>query len=239
MSNTHDCSIPLPIIRPPSPERILRYLPLEFHFPSRRPHPSCGREWSSDVFFFCASRRRHTRCGREWSSDVCSSDLTPMPSFADLIDQKFLTDEELWRLAQYVRSLSPAAPPEVRDVVHAPQIPGTVPVSPDDSAWARVTRYWFPLVGQVIHQSRWFALAVSGVWVQALHDGKTLALRGSWDDRTESPDTAWLKFEQRILETVAGDDSAGSRAKAEPWPDQLAVQFPRHLPQGMERPYFL
>src|SRR6266550_300318 len=152
-------------------------------------------------------------------------DGTPMPSFADLIDQKFLTDEELWRLAQYVRSLSPA-PPEVRDVVHAPQVPGTVPVS------------WFPLEGQVIHKSRWFAPAVAGVWVQALHDGKTLALRVSWDDRTESPDTAWLKFEQRILETVAGDDSAPG-PKAEPWPDQLAVQFPRHLPPGMERPYFL
>jgi len=165
-------------------------------------------------------------------------DGTPMPSFADLIDQKFLTDEELWRLAQYVRSLSPAAPPEVRDVVHAPQIPGTVPVSPDDSAWTRVARSWFPLEGQVIHKSRWFAPAVAGVWVQALHDGKTLALRVSWDDRTESPDTAWLKFEQRILETVAGDDSAPG-PKAEPWPDQLAVQFPRHLPQGMERPYFL
>src|SRR5439155_41044 len=135
----------------------------------------------------------------------------------------------------------PPAPPEVRDVVHAPQIPGTVPVSPDDSAWARVTRYWFPLVGQVIHQSRWFAPAVSGVWVQAVHDGKTLALRVSWDDRTESPDTAWLKFEQRILETVAGDDSAPP-LKAEPWPDELAIQFPRRLPGGsgeMERPYFL
>ncbi|HEX9417660.1 MAG TPA: c-type cytochrome [Methylomirabilota bacterium] len=169
-------------------------------------------------------------------------DGTPMPSFADLIDQKFLTDEELWRLAQYVRSLSPPAPPEVRDVVHAPQIPGTVPVSPDDSAWARVARYWFPLVGQVIHKSRWFAPAVSGVWVQAMHDGKTIALRVSWDDRTDSPDTTWLKFEQRILETVAGDDSAPPPPRAEPWPDQLAVQFPRRLPEGsggMERPYFL
>src|SRR5437870_3131146 len=37
---------------------------------------------------------------------------------------------------------------------------------------------------------------------------------------------------------VAGHDS-GPGPKAEPWPDQLAVQFPRHLPQGMERPYFL
>ena len=101
-----------------------------------------------------------------------------------------------------------------------------------------MARSWFPLEGQVIHKSRWFAPAVAGVWVQALHDGKTLALRVSWDDRTESPDTAWLKFEQRILETVTGDDSSPG-PKAEPWPDQLAVQFPRHLPQGMERPYFL
>src|SRR5881397_4005486 len=167
-------------------------------------------------------------------------DGTPMPSFSDLIDQKFLTDQELWRLAQYVRSLSPAKPPEVRDVIHAPQIAGAVPASPDDSAWARVDRYWFPLVGQVIHKERAFAPAVSGVWVQAVHDSTTLALRVSWDDRTQSPDTAWLGFEQRLLETVAGDDSASLRA--ERWPDQLAVQFPHRLAGGsggMERPYFL
>src|SRR5204862_6490255 len=76
-------------------------------------------------------------------------DGTPMPSFSDLIDQKFLTDEQLWRLAQYVRSLSPPESPEVRDVIHAPPIAGTVPVSPDDSVWGRVGRYWFPLVGDV------------------------------------------------------------------------------------------
>ncbi len=164
-------------------------------------------------------------------------DGTPMPSFSDLIDQKFLTDEQLWRLAQYVRSLSPAKPPEVRDVVHAPQVAGAVPESPDDSTWARVDRYWFPLVGQVIRKARWFAPSVSGVWVQALHDGKTVALRMSWDDRTQSPDSAWLGFEQRLLETVSSDDSLPPRA--ERWPDQLAVQFPRHLVDGMERPYFL
>ena len=164
-------------------------------------------------------------------------DGTPMPSFSDLIDHKFLTDGELWRLAQYVRSLSPAQPPEVRDVVHAPQTNGALPVSPDDSTWARVNRYWFPLVGQVIRRPRWFAPAVAGVWVQAVHDGKSLALRVSWDDRTQSPDTAWLAFEQRVLETVTSDDSVAP--KAGPWPDQLAVQFPRHLSDGMERPYFL
>src|SRR5216117_2487188 len=117
-------------------------------------------------------------------------DGTPMPSFSDLIDQKFLTADELWHLAQYVRSLSPARTPELRDVIHAPQRGGELPASPDDSAWARVDRYWFPLVGQVIRKPRWFAPAVSGVWVQAVHDGKAVAVRVSWDDRSQSPDTA-------------------------------------------------
>src|SRR5216117_2946044 len=165
-------------------------------------------------------------------------DGTPMPSFSDLIEQKFLTDEQLWRLAQYVRSLSPARTPEVRDVIHAPRAAGPLPAAPDDSAWARVDRYWFPLVGQVIRKLRWFAPAVSGVWVQAVHDGKAVAVRVSWDDRSQSPDTAWLGFERRVRETVAGDDS-GASAETDRWPDQLAVQFPRRIPEGMERPYFL
>ena len=163
-------------------------------------------------------------------------DGTPMPSFSDLIDQKFLTDEELWRLAQYVRSLSPARAPEVRDVVHAPRVVGPLPSAPEDSGWARVDRYWFPLVGQVIRKPRWFTPAVSGVWVQAVHDGAALAMRLSWDDRSQRADTAWLVFQRRVLATAASDDSG---AAAAPWPDQIAVQFPRRMPEGMERPYFL
>ena len=167
-------------------------------------------------------------------------DGTPMPSFSDLIDQKLLTEEELWRLAQYVRSLSPERAPEVRDVIHAPQLAQPLPVSPNDSSWGRIERYWFPLVGQVIHKPRWFAPAVSGVWVQAAHDGQSLVLRVSWDDRSQSPDSAWLEFTGRVLETVASDDS--TPRTTELWPDRLAVQFPLTLPAGsqaMERPYFL
>jgi mono/diheme cytochrome c family protein len=164
-------------------------------------------------------------------------DGTPMPSFSDLLDQKFLTDEQLWRLAQYVRSLSPAEPPAVRDVIHAPQRDGALPRSPDDSAWARVDAYWFPLVGQIIKKRRWFAPAVSGVWVQAVHTRDSLALRVVWDDRSQSPDTAWLAYGGRVLAALASDDSTPPQAG--PWPDQLTVQFPLVIPAGMERPYFL
>jgi len=164
-------------------------------------------------------------------------DGTPMPSFSDLIDQKFLTDEQLWRLAQYVRSLSPERSPEVRDVIHARQVTGDLPQSPNDSAWSHVDSYYFPLVGQVIRKPRWFAPAVTAIWVQALHNGKNIAVRLTWDDRSQSPDTGWNKYTRRLLATMASDDSGA--VDLAPWPDQVAIQFPQTIPQGMERPYFL
>jgi DMSO reductase family type II enzyme heme b subunit len=166
-------------------------------------------------------------------------DGTPMPSFSDLVEQKFLTEEQLWRVAQYVRSLSPSEAPPVRDVIHAAQITGSLPRSPGDSAWTRVDAYWFPLVGQVIKKSRWFAPAVSGVSVQAVHTRDSLALRVVWDDRSQSPDSSWLTHIGRVFAALAGDDSASAPPTPGLWPDQLAVQFPLTIPQGMERPYFL
>jgi len=153
-------------------------------------------------------------------------DGTPMPSFSDLIEKKFLTDEQLWHLAQYVHSLSPEKPPEVRDVIHAKQVAGALPLSPNDSAWSHVDSYYFPLVGQIVRKPRWFSPAVTDIWVQAVHDGKSVAMRLSWDDRTQSPDT------------VATDDTIPA-ASPLLWPDQVAVQFPTKIPEGMERPYFL
>src|SRR5216110_3644320 len=88
-------------------------------------------------------------------------DGTPMPSFSDLLEQKFLTDEQLWRLAQYVRSLSPQRSPEVRDVIHAPRAAGPLPAAPDDSAWARANRYWLPPAAEEDRWLRCFAPAAS------------------------------------------------------------------------------
>jgi mono/diheme cytochrome c family protein len=165
-------------------------------------------------------------------------DGTPMPSFSDLLDQKFLTETELWRVAQYVRSLSPKEPPTVRDVIRAPQIDGALPRSPDDSAWTKVDTYWFPLAGQVVRKNRWFAPAVTAVWVQAVHTDDSIAVRVAWDDRSESPDTAWLAHIGRVTATLVADDSTTPEKPAD-WPDQLTVQFPVTIPSGMERPYFL
>lgn len=164
-------------------------------------------------------------------------DGTPMPSFSDLLDQHFLTDEELWNVAQYVRSLSPKDEPEVRDVIVAPRIEGPLPISPDDSVWAGVDEFWFPLVGQIIHKERWFSPAVTDIRVRAVHNGESVALRLVWDDRSEHVDSVWAKYAQKVLNAMNVD--APTPPIAQKWPDQVAVQFPRKIPTGMERPYFL
>lgn len=161
-------------------------------------------------------------------------DGTPMPSFSDLLDQKFLTEQELWHVAQYVASLS-GPEPQIRDVIRAARVDGAVPGSPQDSAWSGVETFYFPLVGQIIRKPRWFSPAVDGVWVQALHNGDTVAVRVAWHDRSQSPDTAWVAHIQRVYRNLAQDDTVPAGL----WPDQLALQFPRRIPEGMERPYFL
>jgi DMSO reductase family type II enzyme heme b subunit len=162
-------------------------------------------------------------------------DGTPMPSFGDLIDAGFMTDDQLWNVAHYVRSLGPEQLPRVREVVRARRS-DTLPAQPTDPAWHDVERYYIPLVGQVIARGRWFAPSVDGVWVQALHDGTDLALRLAWSDPSRSPAPAWAPWRQAMLDVMEPKETPLPEGDL---PDAIAVQFPRTLPTGMARPYFL
>jgi DMSO reductase family type II enzyme heme b subunit len=186
-----------------------------------------------------------------------------MPSFHDLVAAEFLTEDQLWNVAHYVRSLAPEDPPQVREVVRAARIEGELPGSVDDAAWEAAERFYVPLVGQVVVEPRWFAPTVDGVWVQALHNGGEVALRLVWHDPSESPDPRWDEWRSKVAAlmeatpasavadtTAAGteqdttatraDTSAAAASAAVGRPgDALVVQFPREIPEGMERPYFL
>jgi DMSO reductase family type II enzyme heme b subunit len=162
-------------------------------------------------------------------------DGTPMPSFSDVIDAEVITDEQLWRVAQYVRSLSASDPPQAREVIRARLVEGALPAGPGDTLWSGVEPYYVPLVGQIIQHPRWFTPMVEGLWVQAVHDGASLALRVSWSDRSSSPDPAWDEWLAAMSATVTDVDGLA----AAQGPDRLTVQFPARVTDAAERPYFL
>jgi DMSO reductase family type II enzyme heme b subunit len=162
-------------------------------------------------------------------------DGTPMPSFQESIENKLITDEQLWHVAQYVRSLSPEEPPPVREVLRAPRVV-TLPRTVDDSAWNAADRQWVPVVGQIIIKPRWFAPTVDGIWVQALHDGQRLSMRLTWHDPSSSPNPIWNEWLGRVASSVTNADGAVSTQQG---PDRLAVQFPITYGEGAEKPFFL
>jgi hypothetical protein len=115
-----------------------------------------------------------------------------------------VTEDQLWEVAHFVKSLSPETP-RVREVIRAALLgEGDLPATVDDGRWAGVERFYVPLVGQVIEEPRWFAPSVDGVWVQALHDGEELAVLLTWNDPSRSPDPSWDEWTAKIESVMSG-----------------------------------
>ncbi|MFQ5538746.1 MAG: c-type cytochrome, partial [Gemmatimonadota bacterium] len=163
-------------------------------------------------------------------------DGTPMPSYSDALEAEIITDEQLWLVAHYVKSLAPQDQPRVRDVVRAPLAEQGMPSGPQDPLWDGVERYFIPMVGQIIEGPRQFIPGIDGLWIQAIHDGERLAMRITWSDRTESPDPEWDEFYQLLRNTVTGVDGPLPESQG---PDRLVMQLPLLLSEGMALPYFL
>ena len=163
-------------------------------------------------------------------------DGTPMPSFSDLLDSKVVTEDELWNVALFVRSLSPEEPPEAREVIRVRKLSGALPNRVDDPAWNDVEPAFVTLVGQIIAKPRWFAPTVNAVWVQAAHNGRELSLLVSWDDPSQSPNAAWNEWQTRVTSVMEPRDTPPVTGNL---PDALAVQFAPRVSEGRDLPYFL
>ncbi len=140
---------------------------------------------------------------------------TPMPSFADSLD-----NEKTWHLVNYLISLWPDpsgnAPP-LQVAMKGRHTKGDIPVQPGDAFWQNLESFYYPLVGQVIREPRYFTPSVDGVQVQAVYNDRELAFRLVWDDPTNSkPDGKNGTFE-----------------------DMIAIEFPVRIPTEPKRPYFL
>ena len=151
---------------------------------------------------------------------------TQMPSFADPQSKKVLTIEERWNIANYVASLAKtdlAVNPE-NTVIQGTRVTGALPTSPEDDAWSTAQPSTFFMVPQIVGKDRFFTSANDTISVRSLYDGTRIAIHLEWDDRTKS---------------IPGDAGAAKIADETLSQDAIAVQWPRAIPEGMEKPYFL
>ena len=135
-----------------------------------------------------------------------------MATFSDVIDAGIVTEDQMWSLAHYVRSLSPEDAPEVREVILAELVEGELPSTPGDPRWGEADRFYIPMVGQVVRSPRWFNPRVDALWVQAMHDGEELALLVSWTDPTDSPNPDWEDFAQGMRDVLEPMDEGSTWA---------------------------
>ncbi len=151
---------------------------------------------------------------------------TQMPSFSDPKSSKKLSIEERWHVANYVASLAKVenvVNPE-NFVVQAARLASGLPTSPDDEAWSDAPPSTFIMVPQIVGEKRFFLTANDTISARAYYDDKQIAIYLEWDDRTKS---------------IPGDTKAASIADENLSEDAVAIQFPRTIPEGMEKPYFL
>lgn len=100
---------------------------------------------------------------------------TPMPSGV-------LPGEQVWRVVQYVQSLSDPAAQEQAQIrtkeIVAKRVEA-LPTDPDDASWQSVAEVRVPLMPLWWHEGY-----IDAVRVKAVHDGQRVAFRLEWDDAT-------------------------------------------------------
>ena len=137
---------------------------------------------------------------------------TPMPSFADAVEGP----EDIWHLANYVRSLGPEGP-NFATILPVEAVQGEIPDDVNTSFWLDRAPANFALAGQVVVDPRNFTPSIDMIAVRAVYSETEIAFHLTWDDPTASkPDPGGKTFA-----------------------DQVALQFPARLLEGTERPYIL
>jgi mono/diheme cytochrome c family protein len=103
---------------------------------------------------------------------------TPMPA-----SEGNYTSDEIWDLVHYTQSLARAGSQtraELRQgTITAPRVRDSLPAGPKDPAWSQARPLYVAMT-----PLWWTEDRIEGAMVQALHNGKQLALRLMWLDKT-------------------------------------------------------
>ncbi|MFQ6114055.1 MAG: ethylbenzene dehydrogenase-related protein [bacterium] len=132
---------------------------------------------------------------------------TPMDAYTD-----YLSSEERWYLAAFVKSLQSQGEESGDVVLKSQHISGELPIDPDEGRWDKMKGFVIPLSGQVIQEPRLRNPSIDLMEVKSCYNEREIAFLLQWDDRTE---TRGAVFQ-----------------------DAVAVQFPVKTSEGPVKPYF-
>lgn len=130
---------------------------------------------------------------------------TPMGSYAD-----YLTDEDRWHLAHYVKSISHDMKTEV--VLKSKLAVGGLPDSPGDEIWNTTNSVELPMAGQIVASPRFWTPSANSIKIKSMYNNEDIAFLIEWDDMTNE--------------------------QSEVYSDAVALQFPTKIPEGLKKPYF-
>ncbi len=131
---------------------------------------------------------------------------TPMGSY-----KSYLSDEERWHLAHYVRSISHEMKSKV--VIKSGFIEGEIPFSPDDSLWINAESSEMPLAGQILIKPGLWNPSINSVMIRSLYNKDNIAFLLEWNDRTNRQEEVFT--------------------------DAIALEFPVKIPEGTRKPSFI
>ena len=131
--------------------------------------------------------------------------MTPMGAY-----KEYLSDEERWCLAHYVRSISHEMKSKV--VIGSGFIEGEIPFSPDDSLWIKTESSEIPLAGQILIKPGLWNPSIDSVMIRSLYNRDNIAFLLEWNDRTDR--------------------------QVEAFTDAIALEFPVKIPEGARKPSF-
>lgn len=131
---------------------------------------------------------------------------TPMGSY-----KEYLSDEERWHLAHYVKSISREMNTSV--VLKSKPIDGEIPMDMDSGIWEDAELTEIPLAGQILVKPRLWNPSINSIIIRSLYSKDNIAFLLEWDDRTNKQD--------------------------EVYSDAVAMQFPVKIPEGAKKPFFV
>jgi mono/diheme cytochrome c family protein len=102
---------------------------------------------------------------------------TPMPSFAES-----LSDEERWRLVDYIASLDPRDEPGYAELLRVQWSDEELDLGRGPELFAAAPPAYFAVVGQVTEPGRAFHPSANGLEVRAVYNRREIAFLLSWHD---------------------------------------------------------